>query len=132
MNTILLIAGILVLFFGVQKFQMWKIQKNKGKDAPNLSGSYGEAIESGKPALFYFHSPSCGACRSMTPVIEEFTGDDSRCFSVNIAQEMSVAQAFGVMATPSTVVVENGIIRDFLLGQRPQQELQKLLTEARN
>jgi len=131
MNTILLISAVLILFFGFQKYQMWKMQKNRGNPAPALSGQYGDAIDSGKASLFYFHSPSCGACRSMTPVISEFTGGGSRCFSVNVAQEMSVAQAFGVMGTPSTVIVENGIIRDFLVGPRPQSELQKLLTEVR-
>lgn len=132
MNTLLLILGLIALFFGLQRLQVWRMQRNRGKTAPQLQGTYGKAVDSGKPSLFYFYSPSCGACRSMTPVVKEYEGENSRCFPVDISREMDVARAFGVMATPSTVIVENGVIRDFLIGPQAQPKLHQLLAEARN
>ena len=130
MNILLIAAVLGVLFFGFQLLMVRRMKRNKGKAAPELSGNRGEAVQSGALALFYFHSPSCGACRTMTPVVQRFTGGKSRCFSVDVSRDMDTARAFGVMATPTTVLVEGGIIRDFLVGPQPESRLLPLLEQA--
>ncbi len=132
MNTfIIIIIAIVVLFFGFQKFMVFKMKWKKGKAAPELGGVKGKAIKDGKSSLFYFYSPSCGACKSMTPVVEGYTKNNPRCFKVDVSKDMSTARAFGVMGTPSTVVVEDGKIREFFVGPRPISELTQLLESTR-
>ncbi len=130
MNILYFIGFFLVLFFGFQYLTILRMKRKRGKPAPELSGDYGNAVNTGKTALFYFYSPRCGACRSMTPVVERFTNNTSRSFKVDVSHDMDTARHFGVMATPSTVVVEKGIIRDFLVGPRPEAELISLLKET--
>ncbi|MCK5736163.1 MAG: thioredoxin family protein, partial [Spirochaetaceae bacterium] len=132
MNTvIIIIIAVVVLFFGFQKFMVFKMTRKKGKPAPELSGAQGKAIKNGKTSLFYFYSPSCGACKSMTPVVEGYTKNNPRCFKVDISKDMNTARAFGVMGTPSTVMIEGGIIRDYLVGPKPLTELTQLLESTR-
>ena len=116
-----------VAFFGFQYFMILKTKFKKGKPAPDLNGQYGKAVKSSKTSLFYFYSPSCGACRSMTPLVEGYTKNNPRCFKVDISKDMNTARAFGVMGTPSTVLVENGIIKDFIVGAKPAGEFTQLL-----
>lgn len=131
MTVIAIIAGIIILFFGFQYLTVLRMKLKKGKPAPSLTGAYGKAIKTKKTSLFYFYSPNCGACRTMTPVIERYTKNNPRCFKVDISKDSATAKAFGIMATPSTAVIENGLIKDFLVGPKPQAELVSLLEQTR-
>ena len=122
----------MALFFGFQYLTILRMKMKKGKAAPELKGQYGKAIQAGKIVLFYFYSPSCGACRSMTPLVEGYTKNNSRCFKVDVSRDMNTAWAFGVMGTPSTVLVESGVIKDFLVGPRPVPELTRMLELTRS
>lgn len=132
MNIIWTLAIVIVLFFGFQYFMIFKMRLKKGKAAPELSGSYGKAVKNNKTSLFYFYSPSCGACRSMTPLVENYTKNSSRCFKVDVSKDMEIARAFGVMGTPSTVLVENGLITEFIVGPKPAGDFTQLLEMTRS
>ncbi len=131
MNVVALLAGILILFFGFQYFMVIKMKLKKGKPAPALSGQYAKAVKNKKTSLFYFYSPACGACKSMTPVVSRYTKNNPRCFKVDVSKDMETARAFGVMGTPSTVLVENGLIREFLVGPKPESDLTAMLELTR-
>src|SRR4051794_29560282 len=64
----------------------------------------------GRPAIVAFSTVSCAACRTaQSPAIEalrERVGDDGvRVFHIDAGDRPSVAQAFGVMTVPTTVVL---------------------------
>ncbi|OQY34960.1 MAG: thiol reductase thioredoxin [Spirochaetaceae bacterium 4572_59] len=127
MNILLALVIIVALFFGFQYFMVLKMKLKKGKPAPALSGTYGKALKGGKSVLFYFYSPNCGACRTMTPLVGKYTKNNPRCFKVDISKDMNTARAFGVMGTPSTVVVEGGKIKEFVVGPKPEAEFTRML-----
>jgi len=127
MILVYILIGI-VLFFLAFRFMMFsKMRKQKGKPAPELSGIFGKAIQQGKPALFYFYSESCGACRPMTPVVDNLKKEKLPCYKVDITHHMDIAKKFGVMATPSTVLVNKGIVQEFLIGPQNESKLRSLL-----
>ncbi|MBF9014294.1 thioredoxin family protein [Oceanispirochaeta sp. M1] len=132
MNILSTIVIVIALYFGFQYFMIFKMKQKKGKAAPELSGSYGKAVKNSKTSLFYFYSPSCGACRSMTPLVEDYTKNNPRCFKVDVSKDMETARAFGIMGTPSTVLVENGLITDFIVGPKPAGDFTRLLEMTRS
>ena len=87
----------------------------------------GKVVRKGRPALFYFYSPQCGACRVMTPVIKEMEKAGKDVFAIDISVDMATARKFGVMATPTTVQINKGIIEDILIGPRPKAALEALI-----
>ena len=124
------LGGIVVLFLafiGLQQFMIRKMQKMKGKEAPELSRKEGKAIKKGQKALFYFYSPQCGACRTITPVIEEMMKKNRRVFKVNLAEDREIAMKFGIMATPTTIVVEKQMIKELLIGPQREEVLLELM-----
>ena len=131
MNLISVIAIIIFLFFGFQYFMILKTKFKKGKAAPELAGKFAKALKGKGTSLFYFYSPSCGACRTMTPVVSRYTKNNPRCFKIDISKDMETARAFGVMGTPSTVLVEGGIIKDFVVGAKPESDLVKMLEQTK-
>ena len=128
MMILYIILGIIALFLGMQFFMVFKMRMKKGKPAPSLSGKLGQLINSGQKALFYFYSPGCRACRDMTPVIQQMSRRNKRVVPVDISKDMSTAQKFGVMGTPSTVLVQQGVIREFMVGPQPVEKLKQIIS----
>ncbi len=126
--TLGIIAGVIILFVGFQAFLMAKMQRQKGKPAPDLDGASGSWVSQGKSALFYFYSPACGACRAMTPVVKKL-GQKSKggVYAIDISQDMATARKFGVMATPTTIIVEKGVIQQVIIGPQPPTAIEQLI-----
>ena len=85
-----------------------------------------ESPSSGK-RLFYFYSPSCGPCRSMTPIVDKLASQSDAITKVDISKDPELAGRFGIRATPTTVLVEKDTIKEVRLGAQSQKQLQKLL-----
>ncbi len=126
MIVIYIIGGVILAFFTLQYIMILKMKRKKGKPAPVLDGNYQKAMKKGK-SLFYFYSPSCGACRPMTPIIEKIGKKHRNVFTINIQHDLDTARKFGIMGTPATVLVENGTIGEFLIGPQKEEVLQGLL-----
>lgn len=126
-----IIAGILIGLIGffilMQVMIRLKMRAQKGKPAPVYTGTGSKRVAKGEKTILYFFSPSCGACRSMTPVFQKLAKTEKSVVLVDISQEMSTAAAFGIMGTPSVVVVENGVINDFRVGAMPETAIYDLL-----
>ena len=123
----IVIGSIVALFVGMRLLMVYKIKKLKGKPAPDLGGKMGKSVRKGQPTLFYFYSPQCGACKTMTPVIKGMKGVGKNVFAVDISQDMGTARLFGIMATPTTVQVNKGIIQDVIIGPRPKEALEQMV-----
>lgn len=122
-----IVVGVIIFFVTMQVFVRLKMRAQKGKPAPELAGKAGKHIKKGQKAIFYFFSHSCGACKPMTPIFDRLSKKEKSIFMVNIADDMETARAFGIMGTPSVVVVENGVISEFLVGQVPEAGIYDLL-----
>jgi len=77
--------------------------------------------------LVYFWSPTCGPCRAMTPAIDRVAAETGRVLKINVADSPDMARSFGVMATPSLAVVEQGVIRALFVGARSENRIRTLL-----
>ncbi|MCX8009630.1 MAG: thioredoxin family protein [Ignavibacteria bacterium] len=73
--------------------------------------------------LFYFYSPNCSACKVQAPIIEKLKSELKNIYSIDISKDVSFARTFGIMATPSVVVVNKGRIEDYLIGVQKEETL---------
>ncbi len=128
MNSVLYIVLAVVGFFVVlQLYIRLSTFSKKGKVIEEVPGVLGSEISSGKKLLIYFYTTSCAACKRMTPVIDKLNKEFENIRKVNLAEDMAVGKIFGVMGTPSTVIVEGGEVESFLLGAKTEAALRKLL-----
>jgi thioredoxin 1 len=121
MSTFFIIV-FAVLFGFMILSQVWIRSRAKaleGKPLPALPGRLGKALASEKSALLYFMSPQCGACRPWTARFSEMSKRNAHVHVINVAQELEIARALGVMATPSTLVVKDGRIQSYHVGGVP-------------
>ena len=97
------VAIILLLVLGAVVLKWW--QKRKAGGARALL-----ALEPARPALVYFHSPSCGVCRaSQKPILDRLMAqigqDRLQLVVVDVGEQASLARAWGVTTLPTTYVL---------------------------
>ncbi|ACF14659.1 Thioredoxin domain [Chloroherpeton thalassium ATCC 35110] len=122
-----ILGGVLAFFIVTPIFIRLKTSFKKGKPVPELPSKYAKAVETGKPTVFYFYSDNCAACKPMTPIIDKYKKKSRNVFKIDARKEFSVAQKFGVMGTPSTVLVKDGVIAEFLVGPQPEEKISAFL-----
>ncbi len=121
------LIGVFIAFMGMQYLMVLRSRRNKGKRVEQVGGKLGKMISAGGRAMVYFYSPSCRACRYQTPVIDRLISDGRSVYKIDISRDMSTARKFGVMATPTTVVLQGNQIVEFLVGAKTEQKLREIL-----
>ncbi|MDH3269568.1 MAG: thioredoxin family protein, partial [Ignavibacteria bacterium] len=88
-ETILYIFGAVVGFFLLMNvYVMLSGWMKRGKKLENLRGELGKQIMAGKRLLIYFYSPSCAACKTMTPVVSKLNKENKNVQMVNLSTDM--------------------------------------------
>lgn len=82
--------------------------------------------------LVDFWAPWCGPCRMQTPVIESLSDEyDGRVefLKMNVDEEQTVPQQFGIMSIPTLLVMKDGEVREKLVGYHDQERLSTILDQ---
>jgi thioredoxin 1 len=122
-----LAAGLIAAMLAMQLVPLLRARLARGQAVPELNAMLAPDQRSEKRLLVYFWSPSCGMCRPMTAVIDRLACERKDLFKVNVAESAELARRFHVMATPSLAVVEDGVLKDLLLGPRDERQIRALL-----
>lgn len=122
MNEIIgmIVLAVVVLLVGMQIYMRLSVKRMEGKSAPDT----GRQEQSG---VYYFFSESCGPCKAITPMIESMQQEHSNLHKVDVMSDLTLAQEFGIRATPTFVVVRDGKIDKVMLGAVSEKRLRELL-----
>jgi thioredoxin len=123
----LVVGTAIVLFVGAQMIPLLRARRMHGHAAPDLSSLLTDAQRRQRRLLVYFWSPRCGACRSMTPVIDGLARSRNDVVKINVFEAMAEARACGVMGTPTLVVIRDGRIEHVEVGARSEKQVRALL-----
>lgn len=88
-----------------------------------------EVINSDKPVILDFWAEWCGPCKMYSPVIEELSDEltDVKVGKINIDEEFELSQKFKVMSIPTTIVIENGEMKNKAVGVQTKAEVLQML-----
>ncbi|MCE1189012.1 MAG: thioredoxin family protein [Ignavibacteria bacterium] len=130
MIVIYVILAIVGLFILMQVSLVISSRKMKGKALVGLKGNLKDLEKNGTKGLVYFYSPGCRACTSVTPVIKNLQKKYKHVFDVDVSRDYSNASVFGVKATPTTIFMENGVVKEVIIGARSPQMFEDMLKKA--
>ena len=111
--VVLALAALMVgqtLWVFLTKLQM------KGRSVAELGHLFPE-LKAGKGrAVIYCYSQRCGPCRSLTPQIDRLMETHDNLLKLDIQALPQVARRIGIRATPTTLLIEDGMIHKVILG----------------
>lgn len=122
-----ILGGVIVLFAIMQLRVIVAGWRARGRKAPDFQARLSPQQRGLDHFLLYFYSPNCGPCRTMGPRIDALAEQHANVLKFDITQDFELARAFGVMATPTTVLVSDGVIAHMLVGPLSQRRLEALL-----
>jgi thiol-disulfide isomerase/thioredoxin len=124
-----LLALLMILTPGSPWFMKWaatrKVHQHVGSEAPDTSAVDG--FVSASRRVYYFHAPYCGPCKAMMPFIDEVRQTHPNLIKVDVSQHAALAQAFGVSATPSFIVVTDNHVTEAKIGSPRKAWIRNML-----
>lgn len=122
-----ILLGIVMVFIAIRFAFLITIRRKKGQAAPDVSGKIGKAIRKGSRTLVYFFSPACPPCIQMSKIVDNVMQKYSKVYKVDVSTDSTTARKFGVLGTPSLVLIEHGKIIDFIMGPQSEKNIIEIL-----
>jgi thioredoxin 1 len=122
-------AGAIIFLTIIGLFLFWNFslrlrgRKQKGKQAPLVKGRLGKAIARKEKVVAYFYTPTCRACRTQERYLPEIQKKFPNIIRIDASKQLEIAREFGVMGTPTIVVIDEGIIKDYFVGITPPHKI---------
>ncbi len=82
--------------------------------------------------LLDFFSEECSPCRKLSPVIEEIADEaqpETKICKINVDNEKSLTEKFGIMSIPTLIVMKNGEIINRSIGLTKKSAIIDMLEE---
>ena len=103
-----------------------KARQMQGSALPEVDVLVAQRLRERGKALLYFFSPHCGPCRAMTPIIERLSHQFDNVFLFDVSQDLAMAKAFRVRATPTVLTITRETVTSVLIGHISAAKLEKL------
>ncbi|MEJ2621895.1 MAG: thioredoxin family protein [Candidatus Thiodiazotropha sp.] len=82
--------------------------------------------------LIYFHSQNCPPCKQMTPIIDELATQHEPITKIDVSSNPDAARQYKIRATPTLILVKDGVIDDILLGAKKAAQIKSLLNKIKH
>jgi thioredoxin 1 len=91
-----------------------------------------EVLNNPKPVIVDYWAEWCGPCRMVAPVLEEIANEYAEKIDVvklNIDENPTVSQRYGIMAIPTMNVFSRGEVVKQIVGAKPKSALLRELAD---
>jgi thioredoxin len=94
-----------------------------------------QVLNSANPVFVDFWAEWCGPCRSVSPVVEELSGEyDGKVdfVKVNVDENGELAQKYNVLSIPTLAIFKNGEVVSQKVGASTKESFQTMIDSSLN
>lgn len=92
------------------------------------SETFENVIKDNPVVLVEFWAEWCGPCKQLNPILEDIDAEnDIIVAKVNVDEQISLANRYGISSIPTMIVFENGLPAHNIIGAMPKHKLEKEL-----
>lgn len=94
-----------------------------------------QVLNSANPVFVDFWAEWCGPCRSVSPVVEELSGEyDGKVdfVKVNVDENAELAQKYNVFSIPTLAIFKNGEVVSQKVGASTKESFQTMIDSSLN
>lgn len=96
--------------------------------------SFAELLKSSEtPVLIDFFATWCGPCKAISPILDEFAGENSdkiKVVKLNVDENPRTPSKYGVRGIPTLILFNQGKEIDKVVGMTSKDALEKMLAGA--
>jgi len=111
----------------VQFTLLRRSRRMEGKDSPVTNPEIDEKLSRHGQVLLYFFTPLCDACQVMAPRIDRMVIKYDNIIKLNAKENKDLALSFGLVATPTVILIKKGKIAKIVAGITSEKKLSALL-----
>ena len=89
-----------------------------------------DVLKSDRPVLVDFWAAWCAPCRMLSPIVEavaEKYANSARVVKLNVDDNPSVSQRFGIKGIPTLILFKNGREEERVVGATSEQAISRML-----
>ncbi len=117
MDILITAIVIISVFVGLKFLMQKRAQRSKGKEVDiSIFDDNIQKLLRSKKSILYFYTPTCGACKSQTPIIDKLKTEINAVVKIDLSVNRNAANEFGIMGTPSTAIMSGNIITEIFVG----------------
>ena len=93
-----------------------------------------EVLQASRPVLVDFWAEWCAPCRMLAPTVEavaENYADTARVVKVNVDDNPSVAQRYGIKGIPTLILFKDGKEAERVVGAKSKEAISRLIEKHR-
>lgn len=102
-------------------------RSSEGRTSDALHAAFPELEKRTGKALVYCFSPDCRPCVPMSRDVEKLIAAGEPLHKLDVHLHPELAREFGIRATPTLMVIENGVVKRMVLGVKTAGFLRGLL-----
>ena len=94
-----------------------RAQKSKGKSIDiSIFNDEIKTLLNGNKSILYFYTPTCGACKAQTLIIDELKEDLNFVGKIDLSENSEASKEFGILGTPTTAIMKGNIVAEIFVG----------------
>lgn len=124
------IVGLAATWLAYTGYMYVATRSTEGRSTESLARCFPGLAGRPGVSLVYCFSPQCRPCRPMSLEVDRLMEQGAPIHKLDVQAHPDLAREYGIRATPTLIVIRDGVVRRMLLGVKTRPVMQRLIDDG--